>query len=78
MATEFKLWIRGLSDGSDVVAAEPVCLMTSLADAHLTPGRGHGAHVPGHSGQARSGLPKAQGEAEVTAVAVVDAENVQG
>lgn len=61
-----------------MVAAEPVCLMISLADAHLTLGRGYGAHVPGHSGQSRSGLPKTQGETEVTAVAVVDAENVQG
>lgn len=61
-----------------MAAAEPVCLTTSLADAHLTLGRGHGTHVPGPSGQSRSGLPKAQGEAEVTAAAVVDAENVQG
>lgn len=61
-----------------MAAAEPVCLTTSLANAHLTLRRGHGAHVPGHSGQLRSGLPKAQGEAEVTAVAVVNAENVQG
>lgn len=40
-----------------MVAAEPVCLVTSLADAHLALRRGHGAHVPARSGQSCSVRP---------------------